>query len=182
MLLPVITAPAGFAGLVKLSHAVYRGEHVDLNIFWCGVCKNLRQGTILGIISLLVVVVNISNLNTYVEPTPFSSAIRTIWLGAILVWFALMFYFWPIYYEMDQPGILGALRNAALMIALNPIFTLIHLAGLVAIVAISIAVPPFSILLGFAFVAILSTQAVFDRLTAAGYKHSRSDTFTEYNA
>jgi len=182
MLLPVITAPAGFAGLVKLSRAAYRGEHADLNIFWCGVRKNLRRGTILGIISLLVVVVNVSNLNTYAEPTLFSSAIRTIWLGAILVWFALMFYLWPIYYEMNQPSILGALCNAALMIVLNPIFTLIHLAGLVAIVVISMAVPPFSLLLGFAFVAILSTQAVFDRLTAAGYRHSHSDAATEYNA
>ncbi len=168
--LPIVTAPAGFAGLVALSRAALRGERADLNIFWQAARENLGRGALLGVISLLVVTVNVSNLSAYAEPTVLSGAMRTIWLGAMLFWVALMFYCWPIYYAMERPSVKGALRNAALMILLNPVFTLLHLAGLALLAALSLAIPPFALLLAPAVAAIVSASAVRDRLAGADGK------------
>ncbi len=170
--LPIVTAPAGFAGLVKLSDASLRSERADLNTFFQGVRENLAWGTLLGLITLAVLVVNATNLSAYAEPTLRGGALRTIWLGAIVFWLALMMYLWPIYYALEQPSVIGALRNAALMIALNPIFTLFNIAGYVALAGLSIALPPFALLLAFAFAAIVSTVAARDRLAAASH-HAR---------
>ena len=173
--IPIVTAPAGFAGLVKLSRAALRGERADLNTFWRGARENLGRGTLLGVVTLLVVIVNASNLSAYAEPSLASGAIRTIWLGAILVWLALLMYLWPIYYAMEAPGVLGALRNAALMIVLNPVFTLLNMAGFVALAGLSIALPPFALLLAFAVAAIVSATAVSDRLASASRQRDLSD-------
>ena len=95
-------------------------------------------------------------------------ALRAIWLGAIVFWMALMMYLWPSYYALEKPSVIGALRNAALMLALNPVFTAFNIAGLGLVALLSIVVPPFALLLAFSFSAIVSTVAARDRLAAAG--------------
>lgn len=135
--IPIVTAPAGFAGLVKLSDAALRDERADLNTFWQGARENLARGTLLGLITLAVLVVNATNLSAYAEPSA-----------------------------------IGALRNAALMFLLNPVYTLFNLAGIVALAGLSIALPPFALLLAFSFSAIVSTAAARDRLAAAGHHTS----------
>ena len=170
--IPIVTAPAGFAGLVKLSDAALRGERADLNTFWQGLRENLARGTLLGLITLAVLVVNATNLSAYAEPTLLGCALRTIWLGAIVVWLALMMYLWPGYYALEKPSVIGALRNAALMLVLNPVFTAFNIAGLALVALLSIVVPPFALLLAFSFSAIVSTVAARDRLAAAGHDPS----------
>ena len=173
--LPVVTAPAAFAGLVKLSHASLRGERADLNTYWQGVRENLGRGALLGTVSLFVIILNGSNLIAYSQLTLLGGAMRTIWLGAILIWVVLMLYFWPLFFEMDQPSVKGALQNALLMILQNPLFAAINFAGMALIAGLSIVIPPFALLLGFSFAAIVSTAAVADRLNAAGYPADRAD-------
>ena len=166
--IPIVTAPAGFAGLVKLSDAALHGERADLNTFWQGLRENLARGALLGLITLAVLVVNATNLSAYAEPTLLGGALRAIWLGAIVFWMALMMYLWPSYYALEKPSVIGALRNAALMLALNPVFTAFNIAGLGLVALLSIVVPPFALLLAFSFSAIVSTVAARDRLAAAG--------------
>ena len=101
--LPIITAPAGFAGLVKLSRALQEGERADLNTFWAGLRENLGRGLLMGILTLAILIVNISNLAAYEVRTSVDVSFRIIWLAAIWLWLSLMFYVWPIYYEMETP-------------------------------------------------------------------------------
>lgn len=170
--IPIVTAPAGFAGLVKLCDAALRGERADLNTFWQGARDHLTRATLLGLITLAVLVVNATNLSAYAEPTLPGGALRAIWLGAIVFWLALMMYLWPIYYALEEPSVIGALRNAALMILLNPVYTLLNLAGIGALAGLSMALPPFALLLAFSFSALVSTVAARDRLAAAGHHAS----------
>ena len=166
--LPIVTAPAGFAGLVKLSRALQRGERADLNTYWSGLRENLGRGTLLGIATLAILVVNISNLLSYEVGTTLDVSLRLIWSAAIAFWLALMFYFWPMYYAMTTPTTADALRNALLMAARHPVFTMIHVAGLAALALLSSILPFLSLLLTFAFAAIVSAYAVDDCLAKAG--------------
>ena len=165
--LPILTAPAGFAGLVKLSRALQRGERADLNTFWAGVRENLGRGVVLGIMTLAVLIVNLSNLAVYEVSTSLDVSLRSAWLLAIALWLMLMIYFWPIYYAMERPTTIGALRNALLLVLRHPAFTLFHVLGLAALGALSLILPFLAALLTFSFAAILSAHAVMHCLSHA---------------
>ena len=166
--LPILTAPAGFAGLVKLSRALQRDERADLNTFWAGVRENLGRGIALGTLSLAILVVNLSNLAVYEVSTSLDVSLRIVWIIAIALWFMLMFYFWPVYYAMEKPTSIGVLRNALVLVLRHPAFTLIHALGLAALGALSLILPFLAALLTFSFAAILSAYAVRDCLAQAG--------------
>ena len=167
--LPIVTAPAGFAGLVKLSHALQRGERADLNTFWSGVRENLGRGIVLGALTLLILIINGSNLIAYELVSILDVSLRIVWIAAIALWLALMFYFWPVYYAMEAPTTIGVLRNALLIILRHPVSTLIHGIGLSALALLSLILPFLAVLLTFSFAAILSTRAVTDCLAEAGH-------------
>lgn len=168
-LIPIVTAPAGFAGLVKVSHAAALDRHADLNTFWEGVRENLWRGMLLGAMTVVILIVNVSNLANYRIENAIDIVFRFVWFGAIALWLMMMIYVWPIYYEMRKPTLIGALRNAALMVLLNPGFTLVFATGMLLLMGLSVFLPPVAFLLTFAFAAILGTYAVFNRLIAAGY-------------
>ena len=170
--LPIVTAPAGFAGLVKLSRALQQGERADLNTFWSGLRENLGRGAILGILTLAILMVNISNLAVYDVRTSLDVSLRIIWLAAIWLWLTLMFYFWPLYYAMATPTTVSVLRNALLIILRHPISTLMHTIALLALGMLSLVLPFLALLLTFSFAAILSARAVSDCLAKAGCAES----------
>lgn len=167
--LPIVTAPAGFAGLVKLSRALQRGERADLNTFWSGVRENLGRGSLLGALTLLILIINGSNFITYDLVSIMDVSLRIIWIAAIALWMALMFYFWPVYYAMEAPRTVGVLRNALLIILRHPASTLIHGIGLIFLGMLSLILPFLALLLTSSFAAILSTGAVSDCLAKAGH-------------
>ena len=167
--LPIVTAPAGFAGLVKLSRALQRGERADLNTFWSGVRENLGRGAALGFMTLAILMVNISNLAAYEVRTSLDVSLRVIWLAAIWLWPTLMFYYWPLYYAMATPTTVGVLRNSLVIVLRHPRSTLIHTIALIALGILSLILPFLALLLTFSFAAILSTRAVADCLAAADY-------------
>ena len=177
--LPIVTAPAGFAGLVKLSRALQQGECADLNTFWAGVRENLVRGTFLGALTLAVLIVNMSNLATNEVSTSLDVSLRIIWAAAIGLWLALMFYFWPIFYGMESPTTVSVLRNALLLILRHPAFTLIHAIGMLALGVLSLILPFLPILLTFSFAATLGTYAVSDCLASAGCSAGSATTYSQ---
>lgn len=169
--LPIITAPAAWAGLIKMTCRAYATPAADLNDFWSGFRENLRRGLVVGLLNLAIIGVNLANLFAYGGQTDtFASLLRLVWIMALLVWFALQAYLWPIFYEMEQPSVLGALRNAAIMIYLNPLFTGILWLVALPILVLSSYVVALWILLTISLLAIVSVGAVFDRLQRAGHQ------------
>ncbi len=166
--LPVVTAPAAFAGLVKLSRAQIQGERADLHTFWQGARENLGRGIVLGCLTVAILIINGSNLIACAAVDSWGFSLRMVWMAAIALWLALMFYFWPLYYAMESPTTLGVLRNAMLMILRHPAFTAIHGIGMAALGILSLILPFLAALLSFAFAAILSAHAVSDCLAKAG--------------
>jgi len=171
--LPVITAPAAWAGLVRMSTLAHTTPTASVGDFWQGFRENLRRGMLLGLLNVVVIVVNISNIQSYREqPGMVLVLLRAVWLVTLALWFAIQFYMWPIYYQMTQPSVTGALRNAAVMILLNPGFTLGLWLGVMLVVVLSTILFPAWLLLTGGALAAIATSAVLDRLEAAGH-HAR---------
>lgn len=170
--LPVITAPAAWAGLVRMSHLAHTSHSADLTDFWQGFKENLPRTIILALVNLAIIVVNVSNLWTYRFDTGTAvSLMRLIWILVLVIWFSIQLYLWPIFYEMEKPTISGALRNAALMVLLNPLFTLGLWPGIIVLATISTFLgAPWLLLTGGIF-ASLAVSAVLNRLRAAGFNN-----------
>lgn len=168
--LPILTAPAAWAGLVKMSRRAYTQPTASIEDFWEGFRENLRRGIPLALLNILVIGINLFNLLSYAAapPTLPTLALRWVWIFVLACWFLVQLYLWPLYYEMKTPTILGAMRNAAIMVALNPLFSLGILMIALIVSAFSTLLVAAWALLTLGFLAALGTGAVYDRLVAAG--------------
>ncbi len=165
----IVTAPAAWAGMIRMSYYAQRSPSAQLEQFWIGFRENFKRGVVLALINVVVVVVNVGNLVAYRSAVGLQvDAARIVWVLALLVWFTLQLYAFPLFYSMEQPSLLGAFRNAAVMILLNPLFTLGLLIGIAPIVVISTVLPAAWLLLTGGALASIATHAVRDRLQAAG--------------
>ncbi|MCS7072049.1 MAG: hypothetical protein NZM00_11125 [Anaerolinea sp.] len=168
--LPIITAPAAWAGLCRFSYYALRRPTTDIGDFWAGLRANLVRGIPVGLAGLLIALASVSNLISYPAHTnPWISLFRPVWIGMPLIWFAMQLYAFPIMYAQIEPGLLRAYRNAGTMILLNPFFTLgVWLAAAI-ITGVSILLPFAWVLVTGALLAGIGNYAVLDRLRAAGF-------------
>jgi hypothetical protein len=169
--LPLITAPAAWAGLVKMSRLAYLTPSADLNDFWEGFRENLKRGAVVAVLNLVIFGINIGNLLSYrFQPGLPALGLQTLWVITLLVWVALQCYMWPLLYELKQPSLAGALRNAAVMLWLNPLFTLGLMLGIGLIALLGTLLTVSWLLITASAIAAISTGAVLDRLAAAGLR------------
>lgn len=170
--LPLVTMPAAWAALVRLSHLSQTQHQADLHDFWDAFKANLRRGFILAAISAVVLIINITNLYQYrYETGAFIWLMRSVWMGTLIVWFSLQFYVWTLFYEMREPTLWGALRNAMIMLLQHPFSTLANCIGIVLIALISSIMPVAWLLLPFSFFAVLSTTTTLHHLQTRGYQN-----------
>ncbi|MCU0512575.1 MAG: hypothetical protein MUE40_08375 [Anaerolineae bacterium] len=168
--LPIITAPAAMSGLFHLCFVAQTQPQASLNDFWVGFRARPGRDALLGLLSLLVIVVNLTNLEAYRTLAGLPGvALNLIWWVAIFLWLSVVLYDRVLVEEMAQPTLGGGLRNAALMLLQNPLFTLGVWVGIFIICVVSTILFPLWFLLAGSSVGILLTTAVLDRLAAAGY-------------
>jgi uncharacterized membrane protein YesL len=170
--LPVITAPAAWAGLIRLSHRVQTQPNPSLDDFWQGFREHFWRSSGLGLISLLIVILNISNFLAYSGASGLlATLMRGVWIGIPLLWFSLLLYVWPLLEEMQEPNLRGALRNAFFMFLQNPFFTLALWPVVLLLFFLSFMLPVAFALITMSSIATLSSCATLDRLKAAGYQN-----------
>lgn len=164
--IPVVTAPAAFSALMRVAHAAQTQPHEsDLDLFWETFKANLRRAFLWGLAHALFALVNFTNLFSYVgEPGLITSVLRGIWLAAGIAWVGILFYTWPLYYEMETPNLWGATRNAAVMVLQNPFFTITILAGMIIVSVVSTILMAMWLLLTWGIFAAVFNTAVQDRL------------------
>ena len=168
--LPLITAPAAWAGLARLSYLSSRQPGVTLDEFWQGFRENLKRGAALAIINVLVIVVNVVNLLGFRNAGGLAfDGLRVFWLLVVIIWFGIQLYVWPLFYAMERPSLPGAFKNAALMVILNPLFTLTAWFIAAVVIVVSTLLPAAWILLTGALLAAAANGLVADRLQAAGF-------------
>ena len=168
--LPVFTVPAAYAGLVRFSYHLHRHPSVPFDEFWQGFRENLRRGLIIAILNVIIIVVNLSNLIAYQGSSGAGvTVLRVVWLLALLGWFAIQLYVWPLLYAMENPSLKGAYRNALVMIILNPLFTLGVWLFCAIVLVLSTVLPVAWLLLTGSALAAIGNTAVQDRLRAAGF-------------
>ncbi len=166
--IPVITIPAAYAGLSRLSHTAQTTPTATFSDFWVGFRAHLWRGVAAAIANIVILGILWSNFASYIaQEDLLFTLLRTAWIIILVVWLSVQLYTWPILEEMKQPNLRGALRNAGVMMLQNPIFTLVLLAALtlIAILSIALVIPLF--LVTGSMIACIANAAVLDRLEIA---------------
>jgi hypothetical protein len=167
--LPIVTAPAAWAGLIRLSWTAQRQPTAGWDDFWAGFRAHLLRGAILAVCNLAFWLVWLSNWAAYgAQPGVEWSLLRGLWLltGASVI--LIQVYGGVLYHAMTRPTVIGAFRNGAVMLVRNPLFSLGVLIGFAAIIALSTLLPLAWLLITGGALAAVSVRAVIDRLQRAG--------------
>jgi uncharacterized membrane protein YesL len=164
--LPVITAPAAYSALMRIGHLAHTApDEADLAAFWEAFKTNLLRALGWGFANTIFALINFNNLIAYAGiDTPLVAALETIWIIATVIWLGMLLYTWPIYYEMAEPTVYGAMRNALVMVLQNPLFTLAILVILVVLAVFSTVLIASWLLLTFGIFSAVANAAVLDRL------------------
>lgn len=170
----IIPAPAAWAGLIRLSHAASQNLAAPMSEFWAGFRENFLRSLPLLFINAVLLYITWFNFLGYSAARGVAyDALRVAWILILWVWIAIQFYAFPIMLEMERPTLSGALRNAAVMIFLNPIFTLLLWVGVVIAAIISTLLPGLWLVVTGGLLAVLATTAVLNRLEK--FRISRGD-------
>jgi uncharacterized membrane protein YesL len=168
--LPIVTAPAAWAALNVLTHRAQTRPSVSMDDFMEGFRTHFKRSLLNGLLTLCIVIINVSNLLAYSEQSGiFLVFMRWLWLFSLLLWFSMQLYLWAIIEEMKEPSLWGGLRNAFIMTIRNLFFTMGLWLVIVPLLIVSVIFFPILILLTGSLIAILAVNATLYHLRASGY-------------
>jgi uncharacterized membrane protein YesL len=162
--IPIITAPAAYAGLCHFSYTVQTNLTASFSDYWEGVRANLRHGLLIGVANVLIFGMLWSNWIYYANQTgTVLIGLRIIWLTIFVVVIGVEFYLWPILEEMEHPNLHEGIRNALVMLLTNLGFSALLVIVVLLLLAISIVTAVPMLLIAPSLIACVSTAAVLDR-------------------
>jgi uncharacterized membrane protein YesL len=165
LIIPVITAPAAYAGMVHMAVVAHRDTFTSLTEFWTGFRSNFRRSLWIGLLNVFFFVVLVTNVTRYAREAGFGFLVlRSAWVAITLVWLAIQLYVWPMLEVMNPPSLTGAYRNAALLIVKNPLYTAILLLLILAWLTISTVLIAPLVLFTFGLIANISIAAITEKV------------------
>jgi uncharacterized membrane protein YesL len=177
--LPLVTAPAALSALFHVGHLAHTDpSEADLAAFWGAFRSNLWRALPWGVFNVLFAIINFNNLLAFASiNSPVAVTLRAVWMIASVVWLGELLYTWPIYYEMSEPTVFGATRNALIMVIRNPVFTVVIVLVIGVVAVISTLLFASWLLLTWGAIASMANAAVLDRVERfRAASHPRLDT------
>jgi uncharacterized membrane protein YesL len=165
---PVITAPAAWSALCYVGYLAHTNpSEADLSAFWGAFRRNLWRALPWGIGCGLVGFINFYNLYAYAREDGLAVTIlMAVWSIAGILWLGVLLFTWPMYYEMAEPGVWGATRNALVMVLHNPLMVLTLLVFMAVLAVLSTVLFAAWLLLTWGAFTAIGNAAVLDRVAA----------------
>ncbi|MFQ6058491.1 MAG: DUF624 domain-containing protein [Anaerolineae bacterium] len=163
--LPLITLPPATGGLYYVTNRIAHGYAVQVRTFFEGFRQYFIKSWQLALANLLVLAMTWANLVFY-------RRLNNLWLWLprilllyiLLFWLAMQMYSFPLLLEQEDKRLKLVLRNAALLVLADPLFTVILAVLLLAAVALSAALTLPLILVTASFVSLVANRAVLTLL------------------
>ena len=167
--LPLVTLPAAYAALCKVAHQTQTEPRSPepLELFWETFKSLIWTALPWGLAMAGTGFMIASNMLAYADVSGVPiQALRMTWLLGLMFWISVLLFTWPIYYEMAEPTVWGATRNAAVLVVRNPLFTVAVIVVVLILSVVSTLAIVAWLLLSFGAVAAIGSAAVIDRLAA----------------
>jgi uncharacterized membrane protein YesL len=164
----VVTAAPATVGLHQVANRIANYKRVDSSFFWEAARSNIGRGWVLYLINLLVPVIIVTSIVFYLGTTGWLRI-----LGFVCVWlfiFILMIsqYYFPLFWQQDDPDIRLILRNAVLLALQHPLYTFLMLLFQLLLIGLSVAITLPLFLLAPALIAISANFALTGMLQEVG--------------
>jgi uncharacterized membrane protein YesL len=154
--------------LHQVANRIANYKRVDSSFFWEAARSNIGRGWLLYLINLLVPVIIVTSIFFYLGTTGWLRI-----LGFVCVWlfiFVLMIsqYYFPLFWQQDEPDIRLILRNAVLLALQHPLYTFLMLLFQLLLIGLSVAITLPLFLLAPALIAISANFALTGMLQEVG--------------
>ena len=167
--LPIVTAPAAWAGLCHFSYHALRQPTSSFSTIWDGFRIHWKGGIFVALLGIGLVIATFINLLGFnQEPSVAAAVLRMIWFFVLIAWFGIQLYAFPLLPAMKEPALAGGYRNAGVMFLRHPFYTLGLWLFCTPIIIISFILPAAWLLVTGGLLSAIGTVAVQDRLRADG--------------
>ena len=166
ILLLLFLLPPSTAGVYYYAHELSHDGSASFSVFWEGTKKYLLKSWLVAWLGVLVAVALAANIWFY---GGFEGGwviwVQAFFLSLLVYWLATQIYLFPMLLSLKEEKLLLAIRNAALLVVTNPLFTLLLALLLVATIVLSVVVVLPAVFLTTGLVALVANRAVVQLLT-----------------
>jgi uncharacterized membrane protein YesL len=160
--LPIITIPPAFAGLYYSTSKLAHNESGSRQTFFAGFKKYFRTSYYWFISNVIVVGLLLFNIDLSIQNSQllwlqFFSGVSWVILAA---WMLLQIYTFPLLIQQDDPRLVLALRNSAVLLFKHSIFSLLLSVVIILLVVVSIFLFPFWFVITASLIAYLTNLGV----------------------
>jgi uncharacterized membrane protein YesL len=164
----IVTAAPATVGLHQVANRIANYKRVDTSFFWEAARMNIGRGWLLYLINLVLPIIIGTSVFFYLSTTGWLRV-----LGFICIWlfiFVLMIsqYYFPLFWQQDDPNIRLILRNAVLLALQHPLYTFLLLLFQILLIGISVAITLPLFLLAPALIALSANFALTGMLQEMG--------------
>ncbi len=169
--LPIITAPAAFAGLYYTMHELANGESVEWNTFFEGIKRYFWPGLrwfvanlvmVVGLISYFLLFASSDNITQNI-----SQVLSGLPVGLLIVWGVINAFTFPLMLEQEKPSYLTALRNSIAFYVKWPGYTLAFILFNAAVIALCIWLRVPILILAGSLTALMACVCVKNKIEEA---------------
>jgi hypothetical protein len=167
--LAVVTAPPAAVALFYTGHRLAHDEPTGVRDFWHAFRRFWGLGWRWGLLQIGVLVVLVGDVILTGRLTSGSAngqLIQGFYLALLAAWLLLQVYTLAFLFELEQPSVRTALRNGAVMMGKNPVFSLALGLMLLALLVAGTLLFFLASALGGVLVATAGSHAVQNRLQA----------------
>ena len=164
----ILPAAPATVGLHQVANRIANYKRVDASFFWEAARMKIGRGWLLYLINLIVPIIIVTSIVFYLSTTGWLRI-----LGFVCIWlfvFILMIsqYYFPLFWQQDEPDIRLILRNSVLLALQHPLYTFLMLLFQLILLGISVAITLPLFLLAPALIAISANFALTGMLQEVG--------------
>lgn len=139
-ILLVVTGAPATMGIEHVANRLANYKRADIGFFWDNARLHVGKGYLMFLFSLLVPPALAFNVWFYANSGGMLRYVGLVWLWVFLLWLLIAQYLFPLFWQQDEPNIRLALRNAALLTARYPLYSILLLLFQIVLSVVSVAV------------------------------------------
>lgn len=155
-----VLVPPCTAAVYQVALQVAREKQIEFGHFWQGFKAHWKTSyqvaAILAISGVIIIFSAFFYLNNSQNMVFLVAGILVLWILAF--WLCVQIYLWPLVISQEKASVWAAMKNAGLLTLAFPVFTLVIMAFIVFVTALSVGLP-LLLLLWMPFVSTLSCRA-----------------------
>ncbi len=166
--LTVVLLPPATVAMFEATNQLARGRQVEAVEYLGAVRRQFLRSWAWALLNAVVIGLLVVSVVFYDRPEPWAAAVRSLFLLATFAWLVAQLMVWPYVFEQDEPSLRRAIRNALLTVLGAPVFSIMIGAIVAAVLVVSaVLLVPVAFMMT-AFLCLLGSHAVRDRLVAFG--------------